>query len=308
MKEPILVIMAAGMGSRYGGPKQIDPVGEHGEIIIDYSIYDALKAGFKRIVCIITHGIEADFKEILGDRLSKICEVRYAFQNTDSLPKGYTVPEGRQKPWGTGHAILSCGELIDAPFCVINADDYYGAEAFQIMYDYLKTARDGERYHYSMVGYILENTLTENGHVARGICTVEDGYLTGIQERTRIEKHGGAAEYTEDDGASWIPIPAGSTVSMNLWGFTPGMINELQAGFPAFLDKALRENPLKAEYFLPFAVNSLLESGKADVRVFRSHDRWYGVTYRQDKPVVEKAIREMTAAGKYPENLWEEWK
>ncbi len=308
MKEPILVIMAAGMGSRYGGPKQIDPVGEHGEIIIDYSIYDALKAGFKRVVCIITHKIESDFKEILGNRLSEICEVRYAFQNLDSLPAGYAVPAERQKPWGTGHAILSCAELIDAPFCVINADDYYGAEAFRIMYDYLKTAEDTDRYNYGMVGYILENTLTENGHVARGICTVQDGYLTGITERTRIEKHGTRTEYTEDDGASWSLIPEGSTVSMNLWGFTPGFIPELSAGFSGFLDKALSENPLKAEYFLPSAVNDLLLAGKARVRVFRSGDRWYGVTYRQDKPVVEKAIREMTVRGQYPENLWEEWK
>lgn len=295
------------MGSRYGGPKQIDPVGAHGEIIIDYSIYDALKAGFRRVVCIITHQIEADFKEILGDRLSKICEVRYAFQNNDSLPQGYQLPDGRAKPWGTGHAVLSCGEYIDAPFCVINADDYYGAEAFQIMYETLKNASDGDRYHYSMVGYILENTLTENGHVARGVCTVKDGYLTGIHERTRIEKHDGRSEYTEDDGKTWTVIPEGSTVSMNLWGFTPGIIDELRAGFCGFLDTALKENPLKAEYFLPTVVDQLLQDGKADVRVFRSSDRWYGVTYRQDKPVVEKAIREMTAAGKYPENLWEEW-
>jgi len=305
MKEPILVIMAAGMGSRYGGLKQIDPVGMHGEIIIDYSIHDAYKAGFRRVVCIIKKEIEADFKEVIGNRIEKLMEVRYAYQRMDDLPGGYTVPEGREKPWGTGHAVLSARELIDAPFAVINADDYYGADAFRLIYDFLKKAEDGSKYDYAMVGYILENTLTENGHVARGVCQVENGRLLGVQERTRIEKHGDRTEYTED-GESWHVIPQGSTVSMNLWGFTPSVIAALSERFPAFLDRALKENPLKGEYFLPTVVNDLLAENKAEVSVFRSADRWYGVTYRQDKPVVEKAIRDMIAAGKYPERLWDD--
>lgn len=304
-KEPILVIMAAGMGSRYGGPKQIDPVGLHGEIIIDYSLYDAYQAGFRRVVCIIKKEIEADFKEIIGNRISKIMDVQYAYQRVDDLPDGYAVPEGRKKPWGTGHALLSCRGQIDAPFAVINADDYYGAEAFRIMYDWLCRAQDSDRYEYSMVGYLLENTLTDNGHVARGVCTVENGMLTGIHERTRIEKRNGGAAYTEDGGATWTPLPLDATVSMNLWGFTPGFMAELEKGFAPFLDAALPANPLKCEYFLPSAVDALLQAGKARVRVFRSGDRWYGMTYLSDKPVVQEAIRGFIAAGKYPEHLWE---
>lgn len=304
-KEPILVIMAAGMGSRYGGPKQIDPVGMHGEIIIDYSIYDAYRAGFRRVVCIIKKEIEADFKEIIGDRISKLMEVHYAYQRIDDLPEGFSVPEGRSKPWGTGHALLCAREFIDAPFAVINADDYYGADAFQIMYNWLKTAADDEFYEYSMIGYLLENTLTENGHVARGVCTVEDGMLTDIHERTHIEKRGDGAAYTEDDGKTWHDVPLDATVSMNLWGFTPGFMAELGKGFVPFLEKALPENPLKCEYFLPSAVDVLLQAKKARVRVFRSPDRWYGMTYRSDKPVVEAAIRSFIAQGKYPERLWE---
>lgn len=305
MNEPILVVMAAGMGSRYGGLKQIDPVGAHGEIIIDYSIFDAYRAGFRRVVCIIKKEIEDDFREVIGNRLEKIMEVRYAYQRGDDLPEGYSLPEGRVKPWGTGHAVLSARDLIDAPFAVINADDYYGVHAFQLIYDFLKKAQDGAKYSYAMVGYILENTLTENGHVARGICQVEDGKLMDVHERTRIEKHGDVSEYTEDDGQTWHEIPAGSTVSMNFWGFTPSIMKELGNGFPAFLDEALEKNPLKGEYFLPTVVNNLLKAGKAEVTVFSSQDRWYGVTYREDKPVVEEAIRAMTASGKYPAPLWE---
>lgn len=302
---PILVVLAAGMGSRYGGLKQIDPVGMHGEIIIDYSIHDAYLAGFRRVVCIIKDEMEADFKEIIGDRLSTIMETRYAYQRLGALPAGYAVPEGRDKPWGTGHALLSCRGMVDAPFAVINADDYYGAKAFQQMYDALLDMRDDTRCHYCMVGYLLENTLTEHGHVARGVCQVEGGMLTEVRERTRIEKHGDKAEYTEDGGATWQVLPQGSTVSMNLWGFTPSLLDELNAEFPPFLDGALKTNPLKGEYFLPTVVNNLLEAGRADVRVMRSPDRWYGVTYREDKPVVEKAVREMIQAGIYPEHLWE---
>lgn len=305
MKEPILVVMAAGMGSRYGGLKQIDPVGANGEIIIDFSLYDAVKAGFKKVIFIIKKAIEEDFREVIGDRISKIMEVSYAYQEVGDLPAGYAVPDGRGKPWGTGHAILSCRALADAPFAVINADDYYGAEAFRLIYDYLKNTQDDAVYRYAMVGYILENTLTDHGHVARGVCVISpDDMLETIHERTHIEKRDGKAQFTED-GENWTVIPAGSTVSMNLWGFSPSILQELGARFPAFLDNALTENPLKAEYFLPTVVDQLVEEGKASVKVLRSRDRWYGVTYREDKPVVVEAIRKLHEDGVYPDHLWE---
>lgn len=306
-KEPVLVVMAAGMGSRYGGLKQIDPVGAHGEIIIDFSLYDAIQAGFRNVIFIIKKAIEEDFKEIIGRRMEKIVNVQYAYQELDDVPPGYTVPDGRTKPWGTGHAILSCRDLLeDSPFAVINADDYYGAHAFRLIYDYL-SRDDIPQGDFSMVGYILENTLTDYGHVARGVCvTTEDGFLKDIHERTHIEKRPAGAQYTEDGGATWTTIPAGSTVSMNLWGFTPLLMQQLKADFPPFLDNALLENPLKAEYFLPTVVDTLLKAKKATVRVLKSEDRWYGVTYREDKPVVVQAITEMRARGIYPEHLWGE--
>lgn len=306
-KEPVLVIMAAGMGSRYGGLKQMDPVGSNGELIIDFSIYDALKAGFKKIVFIIKKEIEADFKEVIGDRISKQCEVAYVYQDLNNLPEGFEKPADRVKPWGTGHAILSCQGVVDGPFAVINADDYYGSHAFQVIYDYLKDAQDDDKYRYVMVGYMLENTLTDNGHVARGVCSTDDaGYLTGIKERTRIEKKDGGAAYTEDDGATWTMIPAGSTVSMNMWGFTESILPELNNRFAAFLEENLPKNPLKCEYFLPDVVGALLKEDKATVKVLKSADRWYGVTYKADKPVVVEAIKKLKDEGRYPEKLWED--
>lgn len=304
-KEPILVVMAAGMGSRYGGLKQIDPVGENGEIIIEFSLYDAMRAGFKRVVFLIKPEMEKDFKETIGDRISKQMQVQYAYQKTDDLPAGYTAPAERAKPWGTGHAIYACRDVIDAPFAVINADDYYGQSAFATIYNFLATAEDNDKYRYAMVGYILENTLTDHGHVARGVCTVDGGFLREIHERVRIEKRPEGAQYTEDDGASWVTLPQGSIVSMNLWGFTPSILRELGSRFSTFLDKALEENPLKAEYFLPTVVDQLVEEGKATARVLESHDRWYGVTYREDKPVVVEAIRKLREQGVYPNKLWE---
>ncbi len=305
MKKPVLVIMAAGMGSRYGGLKQIDPVDPQGHIIMDFSLYDAKKAGFEKVVFIIKKENEADFRERIGDRISRIMDVSYVFQDLNNIPEGYQVPEGRVKPWGTGHAVLSCLGCVDAPFAVINADDYYGSHAFQVIYDFLTTHQDDEKYHYTMVGYILENTLTENGHVARGVCeTDENGYLLGIHERTHIERRGDITAYTEDDGATWVEIPEGSTVSMNMWGFTESMLGELKDRFGEFLADALKNNPLKGEYFLPSVVGELLEEGKADVKVLKSTDKWYGVTYKEDKPVVEAAIRKLKADGLYPENLW----
>ena len=248
MNKPVLVVMAAGMGSRYGGLKQIDPVGGHGQLIIDYSIFDARRAGFETVVFIIKHEIEADFKAAIGDRLSKVMDVRYAFQQLDDLPAGYAVPEGRVKPWGTSHAILSARDVIDGPFAVINADDYYGPEAFQKIYDYLlaNPDRDG-KYEYAMVGYLLENTVTENGHVARGICvTNAEGYLDSVTERTHIEKTAAGARFTEDDGATWTDLPGDTIVSMNMWGFTLSFLAETGARFAAFLDNALK-TPVPAD-------------------------------------------------------------
>ena len=309
MKKPVLVIMAAGVGSRFGnGIKQLAPVGPNGEIIMDYSIRDALEAGFNKIVFIIRKDLEEEFKSTIGARVEKIAEVAYAYQEMEKLPEGFVKPADRTKPWGTGHAVLSCLGTLDAPFAVINADDYYGSHAFQMIYDFLTTHEDDEKYHYLMVGYILENTLTENGHVARGVCETDaDGYLMGIQERTHIEKRpDGTTAYTEDEGATWTVIPEGSTVSMNMWGFSASLLKELKERFPAFLDEAMKTNPLKGEYFLPSVVSELLAEDKADVKVLKSLDKWYGVTYKEDKPVVVNAICKLKAEGKYPEKLWEE--
>lgn len=305
MKKPILIIMAAGMGSRYGGLKQIDPVSDQGEIILDFSLYDAHMAGFEKAVFIIKKENEADFRALIDDKAGRYMEVDYAFQQLEDIPAGYAVPEGRMKPWGTCHAVLSARHLIDGPFAVINADDYYGPGAFASIYDYLEHARDDEKYRYCMVGYQLENTLTENGHVARGVCQVsEEGYLEDIVERTKIMRRGGAIAYTEDDGESWHELAEGTTVSMNFWGFTQSFVREMEERFPAFLDKALAENPLKGEYFLPGVVDQLIQAQKASVRVLTSHDKWYGVTYKEDKESVVDALQSMKDKGLYPEKLW----
>ena len=307
MNKPVLVIMAAGMGSRYGGMKQIDPVDDQGHIIMDFSIYDAKEAGFEKVVFIIKEENLEDFKQVIGNRVAEKMEVAYVFQKLENLPEGFEVPEGRVKPWGTGHAVLSAIDVIDGPFAVINADDYYGRQAFKEIYDFLSTHEDDDKYRYTMVGYVLENTLTENGHVARGVCvTDENGYLEKINERTRIEKREGGAAYTEDDGATWITIPEGSTVSMNMWGFTESILGELKDRFANFLNENLEKNPLKCEYFLPFVVDELLKEGKATVQVLTSLDKWYGVTYKEDKPVVVAAIQALKDQGLYPEKLWEE--
>lgn len=306
MKEPILVIMAAGMGSRYGGLKQIDPIDKEGHIIIDFSLYDAYRAGFRRAVFIIKPEMENEFREVIGNRMEEIMDISYAFQRLDALPDGYAVPEGRVKPWGTGHAILSCDGLMDAPFAVINSDDYYGREAFKLIYDFLSNVNDNEKYQYSMVGYKLGNTLTDFGSVARGVCEVnEDNMLLSVTEHTRIEKHGDKAEFTEDGGESWTELPMEKTVSMNLWGFTPKIIEELKIRFSEFLESGLKTNPLKCEYFLPSVVSELINEDKAEVKVLRSADKWYGVTYKEDKETVVNAIASMKARGDYPEKLWE---
>ena len=306
--KPVLVVMAAGMGSRYGGLKQIDPVGNHGQLIIDYSIYDARRAGFETVVFVIKHEIEDAFKAAIGDRLSRVINVKYAYQELDDLPEGYSVPEERTKPWGTAHAILAARKVVDGPFAVVNADDYYGPEAFQAIYNYLSETPDRPGcYEYAMVGYLLGNTVTENGHVARGVCVEdENNFLVSVTERTRIEKEGDDARFTEDDGETWTALPGTSIVSMNLWGLTQSFFEEAWGRFPAFLDKTMAENPAKGEYFLPSVISALIGEGKARAKVLRSPDKWYGVTYQADKPVVVAAIAEKTAAGVYPDDLWKE--
>ncbi|MEF9941447.1 MAG: nucleotidyltransferase [Lachnospiraceae bacterium] len=307
MKKPVLVIMAAGMGSRYGGLKQIDPIDNEGHIIMDFSLFDAKKAGFEKAIFIIKKENEMDFREVIGNRMSKIMDVEYVFQDLHHLPKGYQVPEGRVKPWGTGHAVLSCIEEVDGPFAVINADDYYGRDAFKVIYDYLATHEDDDKFRYTMVGYELANTVTDNGHVARGVCDMDvQGNLVGIHERTRIEKQEDKIAFTEDEGATWTELPVGTTVSMNMWGFSRSILDELQVEFPAFLEKGIVENPMKCEYFLPTVVSNLLEQGRATVAVLKSEDKWYGVTYKEDKPVVVAAIQKMKDDGLYPVKLWEE--
>ena len=305
MEKPVLVIMAAGMGSRYGGLKQIDPVDEQGNIIIDFSIYDAVKAGFEKIVFVIKHQIEEEFKRSIGERIAKYVQVEYVFQELDKLPEGFSIPEGRVKPFGTGHAILCAKSVISGPFAVINADDFYGRHAFEEIYRQLTTIEDDEKYRYAMVGYQLHNTLTENGHVARGVCVVDaDHKLVKINERTRIEKHEEDAEYTEDGGESWVKLPKESLVSMNMWGFTNSIMKELEERFVTFLKEELPANPEKAEYFLPFVVDELLQEGKATVEVLETPDVWHGVTYKEDKPQVMEAIGKLKVEGLYPDVLW----
>ena len=301
---PVLVVLAAGMGSRYGGLKQIDPVGSHGEAILDYSLYDAYQAGFRRAVILIKESIREDFMATVGKRLTKSpMEIRYAYQELEKLPEGYTVPEGRVKPFGTGHAVICAGEAVgDAPFAVINADDYYGRSVYKAIYDFLSNAADP--YGYCMAGYRLDKTVTDNGSVARGVCAMdEQGYLRSITERTRIEKYPGGIHFTED-GESWTDLKEDTIVSMNLMGLMPSFLQEARDRFPAFLDKALAENPLKGEYFLPSIVQQLLTEGKATMKVLTSPDQWYGVTYAADKPVVMAALKEMAQQGLYPDGLY----
>lgn len=306
MKKPVLVIMAAGMGSRYGGLKQIDPVDKEGHIIMDFSIYDAKRAGFEKVVFIIKRENEKDFKEAVGHRMEQVMDVAYVFQDIDKIPEGFQVPEGRVKPWGTAHAVLCAMDEVDGPFAVINADDYYGRHAFQVIYDYLTTHEDDEKYRYTMVGYRLKNTVTDNGHVSRGVCELDpEKHLVAINERTRIEKRNGGIAYSEDDGETWISLDPDTLVSMNMWGFTQSMMEEIRRGFPGFLEKGLSENPMKCEYYLPSVVSGLLAEDRASVTVLESEDKWYGVTYKEDKPVVVEAIQSLKDAGIYPQDLWE---
>ena len=304
MKKPALVILAAGMGSRYGGLKQMDPMDPQGHAIIDYSIYDAKRAGFGKIVFVIKKAIEKDFKETIGSRVPEGLEVCYAFQEVDSLPEGYSVPEGREKPWGTAHAVLCANPFIDEPFAVINADDYYGIHAYQVMADFQTSHPDQSPAPFAMVGYLLGNTVTDNGYVSRGICEVDDSHqLISITERTHIEKREDHAEFTEDDGVSWTPLSYDTLVSMNFFGFQPMIMNELEQGFPKFLDQALSENPLKGEYYIPSAASDLIACGKATMEVLVSEDQWYGVTYPEDKQNVMDALQSLKDKGLYPQEF-----
>jgi UTP-glucose-1-phosphate uridylyltransferase len=303
MKKPVLIIMAAGIGSRYGGLKQLDAVGPAGEIIIDYSIYDAIRAGFGKVVFVIRPDIEAAFRETMGNRIQDRIETDYVFQTLDRLPRGYSVPNGRIKPWGTGQAILLCREEIDRPFAVINSDDFYGAASFSVLADYLLQASDRNGVcDYSMVGFILKNTLSDFGTVSRGFCRVNrEGYLEDIQERLKIRKIGDEVSYTEN-GTDWIEEDPDSTVSMNMWGFTPSIFPELESGFSAFLREKI-EIP-KSEYLLPEEVGFMVRDKKATVKVLPTAEKWFGVTYPEDKPLVQTAIRRLVDEGVYPEKLW----
>lgn len=305
MSDPVLVIMAAGMGSRYGGLKQIDPVGVCGEKIIDFSLFDARRAGFRKAVFIIKEELLPDFQEAVFQKASRYMEIQWVFQKLTDVPEGATVPEGRVKPWGTGHAALTAARVLgDAPYAVINADDFYGREAFEKIYRFLKNARDGAKLDFAMVGYYLRNTVTENGYVSRGVCQIENGLLQSITERTHIEKRDQGIAFTEDNGATWTPLAQDAVVSMNLWGFTPGFTAALEKDFLRFFQEDVPKNPEKAEFFLPFVVNDLLARNKAQVTVLSSADKWYGVTYKEDKETVMEAIRAMTERGEYPAPLW----
>ncbi len=306
MKKPVLVVLAAGMGSRYGGLKQIDPVGPDGEVIIDYSIYDAVQAGFEKVIFIIKRAIEADFKAAIGNRIAQRVQVEYAFQELANIPAEFSIPEGREKPWGTTHAVLATEGMLDGPFAVINADDYYGPEAYKVLYDFLTSdaAQNGDG-HYAMVGYLIEKTVTDKGTVARGVCQADaNGYLQTIVERLKIEETDNGARYTEDDGQSWTPIAPGTLVSMNFWGFNESLFPALHKSLSAYLTENLPKNPMKCECLLPNSVDEMIKSGTADVRVLKSNDRWYGVTYKEDKPGVMAAIRAKHEDGLYPTPLW----
>ena len=302
MKKPVLVILAAGMGSRYGGLKQIDAVGSNGEPIIDFSIYDAHEAGFDKVVLIIRKEHEEAFRKNLTDKVSKHMEVEFAYQDLADVPAGITVPEGREKPWGTTHALLACRHL-DAPFAIINADDYYGKDAFRVIYNFLSNeVKDGE---YGMVGYVLENTLTDHGTVSSAICERDEhGFLQKIVECPKIAKDGDHAKLTEDDGKTWKPIEKGAVVSMNFWGFTPKIFAQCEPIFEEFIRKGIVENPMKCEHVIPTAIGTLLERKACTVKVLTSNDRWFGVTYKEDKPYVMQCLKEYKDQGLYPFDLW----
>ena len=300
--EPTLVIMAAGMGSRFGGLKQMTPVDEEGHFIIDFSLYDAYQAGFRRVAFIIKREIEQTFRETIGARMEKWFHVDYVYQELDRLPEGFAVPEGRRKPWGTAHAVACCRGVVEGPFAVINSDDFYGRGAYEEIYRFL--TEHETPHHYAMLGYQLRNTVTEFGSVARGVCHVQDGMLLDITERTKIFKRGQDAAYTED-GETFVPLSGDTQVSMNFWGFTPEILDEIWAAFPAFLTENLPVNPEKCEFYLPTFVGRRLAEGKVRVRVLPCMETWHGVTYKEDLDSVKAAIGQLKREGKYPARLWE---
>ena len=300
--EPTLVIMAAGMGSRFGGLKQMTPVDEEGHFIIDFSLYDAYQAGFRHVAFIIKREIEQTFRETIGARMEKFFHVDYVYQELDRLPEGFAVPEGRRKPWGTAHAVACCRGVVEGPFAVINSDDFYGRGAYEAIFRFL--TENTALHHYAMLGYQLRNTVTEFGSVARGVCHVQDGMLLDITERTKIFKRGQDAAYTED-GETFVPLSGDTQVSMNFWGFTPEILDEIWAAFPAFLTENLPVNPEKCEFYLPTFVGSRLAEGKVRVRVLPCMETWHGVTYKEDLDSVKAAIGQLKREGKYPARLWE---
>ena len=301
MVKPTLLVLAAGMGSRYGSLKQMDGVGPNGEAIIDYSVYDAIRAGFGKVVFVIRHSFAEDFISVFNvERFGGKIEVEYVYQELDRLPEGYSLPDGRRKPWGTAHALMCCLGTVEAPFAVINADDYYGAHAFEKIYNFLKDVEDDGKYHYAMVGYRIKNTVTEQGTVSRGVCEYEDGMLTSIVERTKIGINQDGSIYFTEDGTDY-PLDPETLVSMNLWGLTPSYLKECAERFPRFLEENLPKNPEKCEFFLPGVISDLVKEGKADVRVLDNEDKWYGVTYKEDKVQVVEAFKRLTAEGVYPE-------
>ena len=300
--EPTLVIMAAGMGSRFGGLKQMTPVDEEGHFIIDFSLYDAYRAGFRRVAFIIKREIEQTFRKTIGARMEKWFHVDYVYQELDRLPEGFAVPEGRKKPWGTAHAVACCRGVVEGPFAVINSDDFYGRGAYEEIYRFL--TENETPHHYAMLGYQLRNTVTEFGSVARGVCHVQDGMLLDITERTKIFKRGQDAAYTED-GETFVPLSGDTQVSMNFWGFTPEILDEIWDAFPAFLTENLPVNPEKCEFYLPTFVGSRLAEGKVRVRVLPCMETWHGVTYKEDLDSVKAAIGQLKREGKYPARLWE---
>lgn len=304
-KEPTLIIMAAGMGSRYGGLKQVEKMTETGEIILDFSLYDAMMAGFKRAVFVIREEHRDIFRELVDERAGRFMEVEYAYQKLDDIPDWVEIPEGREKPWGTGHAIYACRDLIDGPFAVINADDYYGPGGFASIYDYLTAHEDGAKMELCMAGYILGNTITENGHVARGVCEMDGNhFLTSIAERTKIMRRPEGIAFTEDEGKSWTVLPDDTLVSMNFWGLPAGMITAIGEGIDEFFRTVIPANPLKGEYLLPTIIDGLIHSGKARVKVLPCHEKWCGVTYKEDRESVKAELQSKKDKGLYPEKLW----
>lgn len=305
MKKPVLVILAAGMGSRYGGLKQMDPVDEQGHKIIDFSIYDAKQAGFEKVVFIIKKEIEEDFKELVGKPISRHMEVEYVIQDITDVPAGFTIPEGRVKPWGTTHALLCCKDVIDGPFMVINADDYYGKEGYRLMYDFLTHTEDDEKLRYAMVSYELGKTLTEKGSVTRGVCEKDaEGYLKHIVEQHMLVKTESGAAYSDDDGKTFHPIDVKTPVSMNMWGFGASVFDAMQKAMDRFFKEEVPENPMKAECLIPTEIGNMLNEGTVSVKVLTSGDKWFGVTYKEDKPMVVASIKALKDAGEYPVILW----